>query len=369
MPRTVPVLLLALLALLAPAASASAKPELAVMDDPVLLNRAYGDAGLALDRARAMGAKRIRVNVRWARSMPAAQARAHKPPAKVKWNFSNLQRLIGDAAARGMSLQVTFTGPAPAWATPVKKVNNNLPKPHLFGRFVSQAVRATGGRVNRFSIWNEPNWWTQLHPRAKAPMHYRKLFNHGSAAIRREAPRAQVLIGELMPGANRKKSMPALQFLRAITCSRPDYRAAKRCPALVADGFAIHPYNFARAPGKARSPNPDIVEMGSLPRLVKALDRLRARGALRTRSGARMPIFITEMGYLTTGPTRVTPARHATWLTQAWNIAARNKRVRQFLQYELMDPVWGHTWNSAILTPSGGTTPAYRALKKAVTGS
>jgi hypothetical protein len=174
-----------------------------------------------------------------------------------------------------------------------------------------------------------------------------------------------VLIGELMPGANSSRSMPLLRFLRGVTCSRSDWRAAKPCSGLVADGFALHPYNFARSPKKARNANPDIVEMGSLGRLEKALDRLSARGALRTPRRAPMPLYLTEFGFHTAGPLAVSSSTHARWLTEAWRIAKRDRRVKQLLQYLLIDP-WPKkvTWRSAVLTRDGGKTPAFEALRK-----
>ena len=97
-----------------------------------------------------------------------------------------------------------------------------------------------------------------------------------------------------MPGANSSRSIPLLRFLRALAC--------KRCPKLRADGFALHPYNFARRPASARSSNRDVVEMGSLSRLTNALDDLSKRGRLRTRRGGRMPLYLDRVRLPHDGP-------------------------------------------------------------------
>jgi hypothetical protein len=349
----------AVLACLLPAAQAAAATdlELAVQDDPVLLTHAYGDSAIALDRAQAMGAKRIRVNLRWAYSMPKSERTAKHAPHAVDWDFSDLARLLAAADAHAMKLQVTLTGPAPAFATRSHRVGNNGPSARYFAAFVRAAVTRFGGlgSVDRWSIWNEPNWHSQLAPASRAPRVYRKLYVAGYAAIKRLQPSDQVLIGELMPGANRTRSMPALRFLRGVASHG----------TLYADGFALHPYNFAAAPKKAHNPNPDIVEMGSLSRLERQLDRLRAHHLLRTPSNARMPVYLTEFGYQSAGPLAVTASTHAKWLTQAWYIAKRDPRVKQLLQYELIDP-WPKkvTWRSAVLTRTGAPTPAYDALRK-----
>lgn len=360
-------LLLSLLALLATAAPASAAAglELAVQDDAVLLHRSYGDARLALDRTQEMGARRIRVNLAWASAMPAAQAKGRRRPEQVTWDFSSLERLWAETSSRGVALQVTLTGPAPAWATANSKVGYTRPDPAAFGEFARAAAAAFAGQVHRWSIWNEPNWHRLLAPASSAPGIYRGLFRSGQRAISSVAPQAEVLIGEMMPGANTEKSTAVLRFLRGVTCSRPDWKAARRCAALKADGFALHPYQFARRPREAVPANRDVVEIGSLSRLTKALDRLRSRGALITRRGGRMPVFLTEFGYFTHGPLRRTPRTHAAWMREAWQIAERNPRVRQLLQYELVDP-WPEqvTWRSAVLERDGTPRPVFHALRR-----
>src|SRR3954451_22916748 len=96
--------LAAVLFCLLPAANAAAAAdlELAVQDDPVLLTHSYGNHALALDRAQVMGAKRIRVNLRWAYSMPTAQRRARRAPHAVDWDFGDLARLLDEADAHAM---------------------------------------------------------------------------------------------------------------------------------------------------------------------------------------------------------------------------------------------------------------------------
>jgi hypothetical protein len=365
--RLLPTLLITLSILAAPAPAHAL--ELAVQDDAVLLHRSYGDATLALDRATEMNAERVRVNLAWAGSMPAAQANARKRPAAVQWDFSKLERLYEQATARGLRLQVTLVGPAPRWATGNRKVGNVRPSAAGFGRFARAAATAFAGRVDRWSIWNEPNWHRLLGPAKSAPGIYRGLYRAGHAAIAKADPAAEILIGEMMPGANRTHSTPALKFLRALTCSRSDWKAARSCPRLQADGFALHPYQFARRPRDAKPSNPDIVEIGSLARLTRALDRLRARRALVTPGGQKMPLFLTEFGYFTHGPLRRTPKTHAAWMTEAWRIAESNPRVRQLLQYEIIDPWRDVAWRSAVTTRDGSPRPVFHALRKLASGA
>ena len=104
------------------------------------------------------------------------------------------------------------------------------------------------GRVARYSLWNEPNWWNLLRPRREAARIYRRLYPRGRAAVKKADPAAGVLFGELAPLANARASTAPLRFLRRITCSDRDWHATRVCPPLVADGVALHPYTLQWAP-------------------------------------------------------------------------------------------------------------------------
>jgi hypothetical protein len=346
---------LILFALITAKAAPAPALELAVQDDPVLLTRSYGNAELALQRAADMGASRVRVNLIWSHAMSPAAAKAKRRPQNLTYDFSNLERLYADATRHGLKLQVSLTGTAPRWATSNKKIGYTGPNAGAFAHFARAAATAFAGRIDRWSIWNEPNWHRLLQPTKKAPQLYRALFRKGSAAIRAADPGAAVLIGEMMPGRNSRASTPVLSFLRRVACSS--------CGRLVANGFALHPYFFAGPPKRARASDRNIVEIGTIPRLTRELDRLRARRKLVTPGGGKMPVYLTEFGYFTTGPVRVSRKQHATWMRQAWQLVKRNKRVKQLLQYQLVDP-WPRNvrWRTAVLNRDGSPRPAYDAL-------
>src|SRR5919197_1624639 len=187
--RHVPLALLLLLCLAAPARAM----EFALQDDDVFVHQLRYDRDRALDRAVALGATRIRVNVLWDRVLVSGG------PKHPVYDFSAIDALQADAAARGIELQRTLAGPAPAWATANHRVGIVAPDPGRFAAFVSVVARHFAGRVDRYSIWNEPNWNTWLAPGRRAPGLYRALYRAGYAAIKRVDPEAQVLIGELAP--------------------------------------------------------------------------------------------------------------------------------------------------------------------------
>jgi hypothetical protein len=347
MRRLLPLLLLA--CLIVPA-TASASMEFALQDDDVFVHQRGYDRDRALDRAVALGATRIRVNVLWSRVLVSGGS------VHPVYDFSAIDALQEAAAERGIALQLTIAGPAPSWATRDHRVGNVAPDAVKFGRFARTVAQHFKGRVDRYSIWNEPNWNTWLSPARQAPSLYRKLYRAGYAAVKAVDPSAQVLIGELAPIGGGRAIAP-LQFLRALT--------PRGSAPLKADGFALHPYQFTSAPAIAAG-KPDDVTIGTLGRLTYALDALYRRGALTTSKGGKLNLYLTEFGYLTVGSRRQTPARIAAWMVQAIQLAQRNRRVKELLQYQLIDPPADALWHSALLNRHGTPQPAYKALVRAL---
>ena len=93
--------------------------------------------------------------------------------------------------------------------------------------------------------------------------------------------------------------------------------------------------------------------IGALSRLTTALDKLAKRNALATPNKRKMELYLTEFGYLTQGKRAQKPKVRAKWLHDAFHVARRNPRVRQLLQYQLVDPPSDEIWHSAILDRNG----------------
>jgi hypothetical protein len=364
--RIAPAALLTLLALiLLPAQAQAAKGmEMALQDDAVFLWESGMDLDSALDHAVELRTKRIRVNVLWSRLMvDGAADRRTAPAGGPRYDFRKIDALEAAATKRGIKLQLTITGPAPAWATRDHRVGNSAPDAAKFGEFARTVATHFAGRVDRYSIWNEPNWNTWLYPAKSAASVYRLLYSSGYRAIKGVDPEAKVLFGELAPIGGGRAIAP-LKFLRDVTCSDAKYKARKRCATLKADGFAIHPYQFEHAPQLA--PNTaDDVPIGALSRLTTALDKLAKRKALVTTNQRKMELYLTEFGYLTKGKRAQKPKVRAKWLHDAFHLARHNPRVRQLLQYQLVDPPSHEIWHSAILDRNGRPSATYAGLAKA----
>ena len=284
----------------------------------------------------------------------AARRRA---PANSPYNWASYDSAVSAARAHGLRVELSLSGPAPAWATGNGRIGPDRPDARLFGQFARAAAQHFRGLVTRYSIWNEPNYVSWLSPRSAAPGLYRHLYEAGWAGVKAADPGAQVLIGETAPFALRGRATAPLAFLRGVACGG--------CAPLHADGFAHHPYDFA-GPPERRYPGADNVTIGTLPRLFGALDRLARARLLSTPAGRPLPVYLTEFGYFASGSRALPAATRAAYLRRAFDIAARNRpRVRQMLQYMLVAPPRGFVgsrFDTSLASASGAPGPAYAAL-------
>ena len=157
----------------------------------------------AYRKLRAMKTSRTRMNLLWGYVVTASQRNLPTKPRDVVYDWAFYDRAIRRARRRGIKVQLTLTGPAPAWATPTRNVDTGYIKPNvrLFKKFVKKVAHRYRRKVDRFAIWNEPNWYKWLGPLKTAPRQYRRLYIAGYKAIKRKAPRARILLGETSPNA------------------------------------------------------------------------------------------------------------------------------------------------------------------------
>src|SRR4051812_14927964 len=156
-------------------AHAATGMEMAVMDDAVLTTRFYGDYLKTLKLVSQLRANRIRANVSW-RYVAGKAAKRRSAPARISYNWTGYDALIREASRRGIRVELTLTGPAPAYATSNHRIGHVGPKASPFKSFARAAAEHFRGKVDRYSIWNEPNYRGWLAPMSSAPRLYRALY-------------------------------------------------------------------------------------------------------------------------------------------------------------------------------------------------
>jgi hypothetical protein len=339
--------------ILLPATSAHAARhmEVALQDDQVFLNQSWYGREQGFARAKELGVTRLRVNFIWAHEITQPNRRtAPKDPGYNWWHFDSL---INEAAAHGIRVEMTLTGPAPAWATGNHRKGVYKPSTRAYAKFVHDVAQHFKGRVDRYSIWNEPNWKSWLAPHGSAPHLYKRLYLAGYRAVKSEDPRAKVLIGETSPQARGSAGMAPLTFLRKMVGHSH----------LFADGYAHHPYDYSHSPTQT-SRGPQDVTIATLGRLTNELSRLRRAHRLRTPRGGTLQLYLTEYGYMVTGRFALSQSREASYLRKAFSIAYHNSHVKSMLQYGLVSPPFRANWDTSLLTHGGKPRKMFTALRR-----
>ncbi|HKP88543.1 MAG TPA: family 1 glycosylhydrolase [Thermoleophilaceae bacterium] len=341
----------ALCAATAPAAHAARGMEIALQDDPAFVSELTLKRGKALKLARKLHVTRIRVNLPW--SAIVNKPGAKKRPKHRRYDFTSYDALFNAARRRGIKLQLTITGPAPRWATGDRKAGNYKIILADFKHYVRAVIRHFRHNVDRYAIWNEPNYRSWNSPLEGNAERYRAMYMAAYKIIHSHDRRARILIGETSPYGQKGTSTSPVKFLRAL---------AKK-GKLKADGYAHHPYDYVHGP-RWPSPRDANASITGLDNLTRALDKLAKQKRLTTRSGKPLNLYLTEFGYMARGRYKKPESRRAKFLPAAFNIALRNPRVKEMLQYGLAPPPpYSKNWDMSIVTKKGKPTKIYRALE------
>jgi hypothetical protein len=309
--------------------------EKAIEDEDVFVDGKTLSPNQGYQRLADLGIKRMRILV------TSASVRTGNG-----FDFGKYDRAVNQAMQRGIRVQMVLIG--------------RYPRPNVreFADFANTTAAHFKGRVDRYSIWNEPNYKAWLAPVRKAPAMYRRLYKAGYKAVKSADAGAKVFMGETVPYAQGSRAMAPIKFLRKVACVNSQYKRTKRCPKLKADGYAHHPYDFEKAPRRSKRGKDDAT-IGSLRNLTQALDKLARSGQIR----ATKNLYLTEYGYLATGRRGLSERKRASYLKQGFRIARKNRRVKQLVQYLLVQPNDGSPFTTGILNPDGSETPSYATLR------
>ena len=338
-----------------------------------------GTRDRTLDEIHDFGVDRVRVLVYWRDYAPASRSKrrpsfdAADPAAYPAGVWANLDALFDAAKARGISVQLTLTGPVPRWATKARRDQVTSPRPKEFQAFATAVGRRYGNRVGVWSIWNEPNHPQFLRPQfvhkhARSPRLYRSLYLAGQRGLKASGNGGDTLLfGETAPRGTPRVVAP-LAFLRGALCLDRSYHRRGHCKRISMSGYAHHAYTTRVGP-RFRPPDRDDVTIGVLSRLNRALDRAARAGAISRGMG----VYLTEFGIQSTPDPifGVSLARQSEYLAIAEHIAYVNPRVRSFSQYLLRDdkPRKGPPseryggFESGLRFSNGRAKPSYDAFR------
>jgi hypothetical protein len=194
-------------------------------------------------------------------------------------------------------------------------------------------------------IWNEPNT-TYFWGGAPDPARYAALLRSCHDAVKAVRPKLPVLGGSIAnsPDGGGRMSLPV--FLSAILANGA---------AHAMDALSIHPYPSAG----------DLTGDSVLTTVAVARQRLRSVGA-----GA-LPIWVTEVGYSTSGPDAVSPGAQAGGLTRVVQLLHRAPGVTTVLVHTLVEPPYGRASQEpgfGVVRADGRTKPAFCALARLMRG-
>jgi hypothetical protein len=299
--------------------------EMALQDDGAFVTE------LGLKRSKALGladklfVSRIRVNIPW--SAVVNSPRKSKRPKHRHYDFTSYDALWNRARSHGIKLQVTISGFAPAWATGNHQIGGYKIKVGYFKEFVDRVAKHFRHHVDRYAVWNEPNYVSWNGPLSSSAKTYRSMYQTAYKEIRKIDPAAKILIGETAPYSQSGRSIAPLKFLRDVVKPGP----------LTADGYAHHPYDF-RHSVTYNYPGKDNVTISGLGRLTSQLDALARSHKLTTPAGKPLNVFLTEYGYMASGRYKVADSKRAQYVVHAFQVALDNPRVKEMLQYLLVKP-------------------------------
>ena len=381
-------------ALLAPQAASASSTQLSLLqDDRELLGGAGEDPGAAMAEIRSLGVDVIRTNVIYHKIYRTPRDR-RKPrgfnasdPSSSRYDWGPTDRLVQLARDNGMQVFVTITGPGPSFTSSSPSRCRSVPcsfrpKPSEFGAFAAAVAKRYRGKVDYYSIWNEPNIdKTWLTPRYQRTRHgtvdvggaiYRKLWIAGYKAIAKYdgARRNRVLFGETAAIAS------PLPLLRAALCLDPDgrpftgpLRALHGCSGRVSRlniaGIAVHPYNQGGYGGpRTKTNRKTALPLAYMPRLHRLMDGAVRRGRIPGGKG----IWVTEFGFQTRppDPLGVSPTAQALYMNESDRLFFADRRIKSVAQYELTDVPQRDQFNTGlrfVRSRGGAQKPSYGAYR------
>jgi hypothetical protein len=371
-------------------ASASTKQETILQDD-----RLFGDPSrqfAAIEEADSLGVDTIHAVVVWdtiapkntSRTKPAgfngATLSSYEPE---KWD--RFDDLVREADKRGIDILLSPSGPVPTWASTCKSPGKPKvcePNAVEYQAFFAAVVKRYSGRtrdenqggeilpkVDRFSVWNEPNLKGWLQPTSKNVSLYRNLFYAAQRGLAQGGQRnAQLLLGELAPLNGSLRFYQQLfcidaagKSLQGAAATKAGCKPGKRIAQLKATGVAHHPYARGGSPPLKAGGRDDITL-----RDIAKLTNVLKQGAKARAVKANLKIYMTEFGISSKPPAKkfgVSLTQQARELNHAEFAAYNNKQISSFAQFQLFDDPNLTSFQTGLKFQDGKAKPSFSAFR------
>ena len=277
--------------------------EIAVQDDGQFLNADAGRRIAAFEHARALGASSLRANVPWASVAPDPQATV--APARPRTTSSRFDRVVDEAAAYGIRVQLTLAGPAPAWATADHTVSQPRARtPPPTAPSPAPSPPTSPAACARCRSGTSPTGTACSRPREDLPQEQVR------EDVRPPLPRA--VPGRLRRHQGRRRPRCRCGSARPTRTSTAASSRRRRSRGSASWSARTRSSRAARASSRPTAtpitrtrstraeparPGRDNVTIANLGALTKQLHKLR--GKLRI---AAPPIYLTEFAYYSSGP-------------------------------------------------------------------
>jgi polysaccharide biosynthesis protein PslG len=314
------------------------------MSDPALIHETAKVQAAQLTRMRSIGLNSIRLEANWSWVQFGG-------PDKFVWTA--LDQEIRSARAAKMTVELIIDG-CPRWACRAGTSKDATPQPASAPQFATWAAtvakRYKPLGVNIYEIWNEPNLSKYFAPGSN-PAFYTKMLIDSYRAIKHVDPSAFILAGGLAPGNNARGNYSPITFLQDMYAN-----GAKG----YFNAVSIHPYCYPLLPGT-------YAAWSTWSKMSQTKPSLRS--VMNQHGNAKLPIWITEFGAPSGGPTGIGPKGEAAELSQAIAIVKATSWLGAIYIYTWEDA--GHNPSTildwfGLLNYQGHPKPAYGAVASAI---
>ena len=304
-----------------------------------ILEESLSDLRRDLDQMKAMGVRRIRLDLSW----------AWVEHTRGRYDWSRIDQVFNEVRKRGITI-LAVIGYQPDWAQRYASDGRPLSVDKAgFARFAAAAAKRYRKHVGAWEIWNEPNlqrFW--IAPPSAAE--YAAVVNAVAPRIRAGDPSARILVGSMSPANDvpDRSTVSPMTFLRGIYA---------RVPLKNFDAVSVHPYSYPAMPTGTE-------EWNTFFRMHVLRQIMVAHGDRASR------MWLTEYGAPTgTGDEAVSASTQATMLVSGVREARRRAWAGPIYLYSLRDAGTNpdeREDNFGLLTYDRRPKAAYGALRQEI---